>query len=158
MFVCLLVYLSVCLLAAFLKNFRTDLHEIFREGWQWANEKTIKFWWRSGSGTRIPYCDTSKMCLGGGMHCPNACSFKSNYLLYGYSHLSACSVFHMFCRCLLSLYIKRGKVSVRNVLPYITLGVANSVAKDRNAPLFKLLRGRFRGFSPRRGDTLHRWG
>jgi len=26
-----------------------DLHEIFREGWQWANEQTIKFWWRSGS-------------------------------------------------------------------------------------------------------------
>jgi len=26
-----------------------DLHEIFREGWQWASEQTIKFWWRSGS-------------------------------------------------------------------------------------------------------------
>jgi len=28
----------------------------------------------------------------------------------------------------------------------------------RNAPLFNLLRGRFWGFSPRSGDTLHRWG
>ena len=28
------------------------LHEIFREGWQWASEQTIKFWWRSDS--RIP--------------------------------------------------------------------------------------------------------
>jgi len=35
--------LSVCLLATLCKNFRTDLHEIFREGWQWANEQTIKF-------------------------------------------------------------------------------------------------------------------
>ena len=29
---------------------------------------------------------------------------------------------------------------------------------QRNAPVLKLLRGRFWGFSPRRGDTLHRWG
>jgi len=25
------------------KNFRTDLHEIFRESWQWASEEMIKF-------------------------------------------------------------------------------------------------------------------
>ena len=41
--------LCVCLLATLRKNFRTDLHEIFREGWQWAVEQTIKFWWRSGT-------------------------------------------------------------------------------------------------------------
>jgi len=29
---------------------------------------------------------------------------------------------------------------------------------QRHAPVFKLLGGRFWGFSPRRGDTLHRWG
>jgi len=29
-----------------------DLHEIFREGWQWANEQMIKFRWRSGYGSR----------------------------------------------------------------------------------------------------------
>jgi len=40
---------SVCLLATLHKNFRTDLHAIFRESWQWANEQMIKFWWRSGS-------------------------------------------------------------------------------------------------------------
>ena len=40
---------SVCLLASLRKNFRTDLHEIFREGWQWASEQIVKFWWRSGS-------------------------------------------------------------------------------------------------------------
>jgi len=34
----LFVCLSVCFLAALGKNFRTDLHEIFRERWQWANE------------------------------------------------------------------------------------------------------------------------
>jgi len=23
-----------------------DLHETFREGWQWVNEQMIKFWWQ----------------------------------------------------------------------------------------------------------------
>jgi len=50
--VCLSVS-SVCLLATLRKNFWTDLHEIFREGWQWASEPTIKFWWRSGSRIQI---------------------------------------------------------------------------------------------------------
>jgi len=49
LFVCLSVGLFVCLLATSRKNFRTDLHEIFGEGLQWANEQTTKFWWRSGS-------------------------------------------------------------------------------------------------------------
>jgi len=62
----------------------------FRKGWQWANEQTIKFWWRSGSlsGYRtvfgICHCweiwkvlnghksaahtDSHKTCLCGGMH------------------------------------------------------------------------------------------
>jgi len=39
----LFVCLSVCLLAILRKKFPTDLHEIFREGWQWANEQMIKF-------------------------------------------------------------------------------------------------------------------
>jgi len=34
---------SVCLLATLRKNFQTDLHEIFREVWQWADEQMIKF-------------------------------------------------------------------------------------------------------------------
>jgi len=29
------------------------LHEIFREGWQWAIEQTVKFWWRSRIRVRI---------------------------------------------------------------------------------------------------------
>ena len=33
-----------------------------------------------------------------------------------------------------------------------------SIARSANLPVFSLLRGRFWGFSPRRGDTLHRWG
>jgi len=44
------VYLSVSIIS---QNLRTDLHEIFREGWQWVSEQTIKLWWRSGSGIRI---------------------------------------------------------------------------------------------------------
>ena len=33
-----------------------------------------------------------------------------------------------------------------------------SIARSANLPVFSLLRGQFWGFSPRRGDTLHRWG
>jgi len=33
-----------------------------------------------------------------------------------------------------------------------------SIARSANLPVFNILRGRFRGFSPRRGDTLHWWG
>jgi len=38
-----------------------DLHDIFMEGWQWANEQMIKFWWRSGSpsGYRDSFSDSS---------------------------------------------------------------------------------------------------
>ena len=53
MFSSLFVCLFVCLLATLRKNFQTDLHEIFRESWQWANEQMAKFWWRSGSRIRI---------------------------------------------------------------------------------------------------------
>ena len=50
----LFVCLFVCVFIASLRqNFRTDLHGIFREGWQWANEQKIKFWWLSGSRIRI---------------------------------------------------------------------------------------------------------
>jgi len=45
--------LFVCLLATLRKSFWTDLYEIFREGWQWASEQMVRFWWRSGSRTRI---------------------------------------------------------------------------------------------------------
>jgi len=65
--------LSVCPLAAVRKNFRTDLHEIFREGWQWANEQMTKFWCMDTD----PHRDTGKTCLGGGMHCPSAASSPS---------------------------------------------------------------------------------
>ena len=43
-YVCFRGCLSVCLLATLRKNFQTDLHEIFREGWQWDSEQTDKFW------------------------------------------------------------------------------------------------------------------
>ena len=75
MFSSLFVCLSVCLSATLRKKIWTDLHEIIREGWQWANEQTIRFWWRSGPYTD-PYSDTGKTCLGGGMHCPSASSFN----------------------------------------------------------------------------------
>ena len=34
--------------------------------------------------------------------------------------------------------------------------ITGSIARSANLPVFSLLRGRFWGFSPRRGDTLHR--
>jgi len=43
----------ICLLATLHKNFWMDLHEIFREGWQWNSEQMVKFWWRFRSRIRI---------------------------------------------------------------------------------------------------------
>ena len=43
-YVIVVLCLSVCLLATLRKHFQTDLHEIFVEGWQWANEQMIKCW------------------------------------------------------------------------------------------------------------------
>jgi len=36
--------------------------------------------------------------------------------------------------------------------------ITGSIAHRASLPVFSLLRGRFWAFSPRRGDTLHRWG
>jgi len=36
--------------------------------------------------------------------------------------------------------------------------ITGSIARSANLPVFSLLRGRLRSFSPHRGDTLHRWG
>jgi len=42
--------LFVCVhVSNFAQNSRTDLHEIFSEGWQCANEQIANFCWRSGS-------------------------------------------------------------------------------------------------------------
>ena len=89
LFVCLFVCLFVATLR---KNFRTDLHEIFTVGWQWASEQVLKFWWRSNLRIRIriririgiriyypdldPYCDSGKTYLGGGVHSPSASSLS----------------------------------------------------------------------------------
>ena len=58
------VIVVVCLLATLCKNFQTDLHEIFMEGWQWANEQMIKFWWRSGSLSGYRDCFPDSSLLG----------------------------------------------------------------------------------------------
>ena len=63
--VIVVVCLSVCPLATLHKIFLTDLHEIFREGRQWAYEQMTNF---AGD----PDHDTGKTCLGRGMHCPSA--------------------------------------------------------------------------------------
>jgi len=56
--------LFVCLLATLRKNFWTNLHEISREGWQWASEQTITFWWRSGSPSGYRDCFPDSSLLG----------------------------------------------------------------------------------------------
>jgi len=69
LFVCLFVF--VCLLATLRKNFRTDLHEIFWEGWRWANEQNdeiLMLIWITDSDTDPdtdpdPDRDTSKTAL-----------------------------------------------------------------------------------------------
>jgi len=40
----------------------------------------------------------------------------------------------------------------------VNMVITGSIARSANLPVFSLLRGRFWGFSPRRDDTLHRWG
>jgi len=98
---CFRCCLFVCLLATLRKNFRTDLHDMFCEGWQWISEQLFKFWWRSGSPSGYRDCfpdsillgdresltalqlwhhyvtgpryrETGKRGLGGGLHCPDA--------------------------------------------------------------------------------------
>ena len=54
--------LFVCLFVSnFAQKLQTDLHEIFREGWQWASKQMIKFWWWPGSpsGCRNCFRDSS---------------------------------------------------------------------------------------------------
>jgi len=58
------VCLFVCLLATLRKNVQTDLHEIFREGWQLAIEQIIEFWWRSGSPSGYRDCFPYSSVLG----------------------------------------------------------------------------------------------
>ena len=71
-----------------------DLHEIFREGWQWANEQMIKFWWRSGSWIRIGIvtvvgCALAEVCTVPVLLVLYICqrlSFREWYLfMFGYS-------------------------------------------------------------------------
>ena len=48
----------------FAKNFRTNLHKTFREGWQWANEQITKFWQRFGSPSGYRDCFSDLSLLG----------------------------------------------------------------------------------------------
>jgi len=51
--------LFVCLLSILCKDFRTDLHEIFREGWQYWPMK-----WLSGSPSGYRDCFPDSSLLG----------------------------------------------------------------------------------------------
>jgi len=67
------------------------------------------------------------------------------------SHWPVINVKNLWTKCLLfqsSGFYKYGKLTL----------VTGSIARSAKLPVFSLLRGRFWGFSPRRGDSLHRWG
>ena len=57
-------YLFICLLATLRKNFLTDLHEIFREGCQWADEqmKWLNFGGNSDGKTCLQTCTEYSRC------------------------------------------------------------------------------------------------
>ena len=48
------------------------MHEIFREGWQWASEQLIKFWWWSGSPSGYRDCFPDSSLLGDKWYEPTA--------------------------------------------------------------------------------------
>jgi len=50
------------------------MHEIFKEGWQWANQQRTKFLVAISITDPDTHRGTSKTCLDGGMHCPSAFS------------------------------------------------------------------------------------
>jgi len=49
------------------------------------------------------------------------------------------------------------KTHVRYLISWWVLVITGSITRSASLPVYNLLRGRFWGFSPRRGDTLHRW-
>ena len=72
-----------------------DLHEIFRKGWQWADEQMIMitFWWRSGSPSGYRDCFPDSSQLGdtesriNRLHCATwqyrACTSRHHHSNYG---------------------------------------------------------------------------
>jgi len=66
MFSSLFVCLSV---SNFAQKLQMDLHEIFRESWQRANEQMIKFRWRSGSPSGYRGCFLYSSLLGDAESC-----------------------------------------------------------------------------------------
>jgi len=62
----------VCLSVSNFAQKHVDLHESFRQGWQWAKEQMIIF--LVAIQIMDPDCDTGKTCLGRGMLCFSASS------------------------------------------------------------------------------------
>ena len=56
MYVCMYVYMYVCMyvcmLPTFLKNYWTELHEIFKDDLSSSKDQSIRFWERSGQRSR----------------------------------------------------------------------------------------------------------
>ena len=83
----------------------------------------------------------SLMSVCGKMYCNISDNRKKNCRTF-------CNIFAIITRICLSA----------NVTPSSAIICYRQHCSQRKAPVFKLLRGQFWGFSPRIGDTLHRWG
>ena len=65
------VIVVVCIFATLRKNFQMYLHEIFREGWQWAIEQVIKFWYWAGPPSAYKNCYPDSILLWDRKSCNN---------------------------------------------------------------------------------------
>ena len=52
MYICMYVCMLVCMLPTFLKNYWTELHEIFRDDLSSSKDQSITSWERSGQRSR----------------------------------------------------------------------------------------------------------
>ena len=50
--ICLFIYWFVCMLPTFLKNYWTELHEIFRDDLSSSKDQSIRFWEQSGQRSK----------------------------------------------------------------------------------------------------------
>ena len=50
----------VCILPTFLKNYWTELHEIFRDDLSSSKDQSIRFWERSGKSSKVKVTRVSK--------------------------------------------------------------------------------------------------
>ena len=86
--------------------------------------------------------------------CMSVVQMRNHGLTISWTKSSSCYMTRTSPR---TLWLSRMCLQLFSV-SFSCLLVTGSIARSANLPVFSLLRGQFWGFSPRRGDTLHRWG